>query len=109
MVQRSSVLGLVAGLVFSFGQGSVAAAADVTDHRPVRVVGLDMSQDRDAALVAARIAKAGLEVCGGGRGSLEIVNRSVVKSECWNQAVDQAAAQLGAPKVAAALASMPNR
>lgn len=108
MIRRTSLLTALVGL--AMGGGALQAqAAEVTQGMAVKVAGLDLSQDRDAERLAARITQAALEVCGGGRGSLMIVNRSVLKSACWSQAVARAADDVNAPKVSAALASVRGR
>lgn len=109
MLQRPLALTLLAGLALSWLGGPAAKAADITEHRPVHRGTLDIGRDRDAQLMAGRIGEAALEVCGAGRGSLQIVRAAVLKSECWNQAVEDAVAQLGAPKVTAALAAAQGR
>lgn len=81
-----------------------ASAAEVTEHKVVRYGNLDIAQDRDAQIMARRIASAALEVCGGGHGHLADVNKAVLRSKCWKDAVVQAAEELNAPKVSAALA-----
>lgn len=89
--------------------GAPAAATQATHHKVVRRGGLDLTQNRDAQIMAKQIARAALEVCGGGDGHLDIVNGSILKSECWRDAVDRAASQLEAPRVSAALSSYRGR
>lgn len=92
-----------AGLALSWVGASPAGAASIIESKHVRGSSLDLSQDHDAGIMAERIRKAALEVCGAGRGSLQIVSDAVLKSECWGQAVNNAADALGAPKVTRAL------
>lgn len=92
-----------AGLALSWVWAPPASAASITESKLVRGSSLDLSQDHDAGIMAERIRKAALEVCGAGRGSLQIVRDAVLKSECWGQAVNAAADALGAPKVTRAL------
>ncbi|MFZ3008761.1 MAG: UrcA family protein [Phenylobacterium sp.] len=97
-------LPIITGLSALVLLAATTAAAQITEHKVVRHGRLDLTQDADAQVMAKRITRAALEVCGGGHGHLDVVNRAVLKSECWANAVDQAAGRLDAPKVSAALA-----
>lgn len=99
-------LPIITGLTTLVLLAATSATAQITEQKVVRHGRLDLTQDRDAQVMAKRISRAALEVCGGGHGHLHVVNRSVVKSECWATAVDQAAGQLDAPKVSAALVAV---
>lgn len=83
------------------------AASEVLAAKTVQLGGLDLVREADAQRVARRISRAALEVCGGGRGHIAAVTRAAQRSECWRDATRRASGELGSPKVASALAALP--
>jgi UrcA family protein len=86
-----------------------APAAAATDgpvaktSTAVSYAGLDLSRASDAAVMAGRLDRAALGVCGASRFSARDVQDATRRSACWRDAMQQALARLGAPAVDAAV------
>jgi UrcA family protein len=90
----SHTLGLVAIAPTVLGLGMIAAIATArADPEETVHVVLRQHGPANPRQMRHRIEMAALEVCGGGRGSLAEVNRTVRASRCWSDAVNDALAQ----------------
>jgi UrcA family protein len=86
--------------------GPAAALADgavVTSSRAVSTAGLDLSRSSDAGVMATRLDRAALSVCGASEFSARDVQADVRRSACYHEAMDRALSALSAPAVSAAL------
>ena len=80
----------------------VAAFADepvVTTNIAVSKAGLDLSSERDATRLLARLDRAALNVCGASAFSLREVQAATRASDCYHQSMDQAVASLNSATV----------
>lgn len=80
---------------------SVASSAAAEEQRVVRYHDLELATPRGARLMYSRIDEAAVQICGGGRGSLEAINRAIRRTECWRDATAEAVTRLNAPAVTA--------
>ena len=93
---RKSIL-YAAGMALAATAFGPAIAAEHAPQVTVHFADLDLSGDRDAAVLMARLEKAALEVCGGSQFSVPDYRRAVEHSACYRQSVNQAVDAVGAP------------
>lgn len=82
---------------------TAALAGEGTTTRAVSTAGLDLSRTSDAAVMAHRLDRAAMNVCGASEFSARDVQNDVRGSSCYRDAVDRALEALSAPAVSAAL------
>jgi len=61
--------------------------------------GLDLSREQDAQLMLNRVNNAALQACGASQESFSEYQAAVQRSDCYQEGVSQAVAQLNAPEV----------
>lgn len=76
---------------------AAAAAEPATRSIAVSYGDLDLSSARSAEVLAGRVDRAALRACGASPASVREVRDQTRASGCYQQAVQQAAAQLPAP------------
>jgi UrcA family protein len=83
-----------------------AAATDgplATTSVAVSSAGLNLDRTTDAAVMAGRLDRGALSVCGASRFSARDVREATRRSTCYRDAMEQALASLNAPAVSAAV------
>lgn len=104
-------MGRLGRTVIALVAASAAASSAMARQQPlqeqqqqhvVRYRSLDLGSAAGARSMYRRIDGAALRICGGGRGSVEALNRALRRSDCWYGATSEAVGRLAAPRVTAA-------
>ncbi|MBW8812471.1 MAG: UrcA family protein [Caulobacterales bacterium] len=98
LIATAAALAVLAGPAAALADGPAA-----TSSRAVSASGLDLSRATDANVMAMRLDRAALSVCGASEFSARDVQTDVRRSACYRDAMDRALSALSAPAVSAAL------